>query len=293
MRPGRTLSIVFATLASGLVLARFYNFRPFLDEPHAFRQAWTSHYTLEFYRSGMNIFLPSIASMGNYRHILIEFPVPEWITALVYQATGPTLLVDRLVSIAFFLASAHFLFRIVSLLRDQLLSWIVVVIYMGAPLGIYFSRAVHIDSAALCFGHALLYDFLRYGDTGRRRDLICATVASALGLLVKAPYVFFLILPALYVQLVKGQRRRAVISAVAFGAALAVGVSWYLYAQSVNRRAPDLSFVRGYSPPADRLDIYIGDTRPAASNERVADNSQAAAARNRRQRVVGRWRCRP
>ena len=233
----------------------------------------------------MNIFLPSIISMGNYRHILIEFAVPEWITALVYHATGPTLLVDRLVSIAFFLGSAYFLFRIVSLIKDRLLAWVAVLIYMAAPLGVYLSRAVHIDSAALCFGHALLYYFLRYGDTGRRRDLICATVASALGLLVKAPYVFLLILPALFVQLVKGQRRRAVISAAAFGAALAVGVTWYLYAQSVNRLAPDLSFVRGYRPPADRLDIYIGDiARRFRTNEWIT-----ILTRLRREIAVNVW----
>lgn len=252
------VSVVFAALAVGLALVRFYKFRPFLDEPHAFRQAWTSAYALEFYRFDMNIFRPSIIAMGNYRHILIEFPVPEWLTALIYHATGPTLIVDRLLSMTFFFGSAYFLFRAVELVQDRLFAWIVALIYMGAPLGIYFSRAIHIDSAALCFGHALLYYFLRYGAEGRRRDLILASIASALGLLIKAPYVFYLILPALYIQLARGHRRRAAMSAIAFGVALMLGVAWFLYAQSVNRQAPDLSFVRGYETAADRLDFYLG-----------------------------------
>jgi hypothetical protein len=42
---------IFWLLLSILVFARFHNFRPFTDEPHAFRQAWTSAYAQEFYGS--------------------------------------------------------------------------------------------------------------------------------------------------------------------------------------------------------------------------------------------------
>jgi hypothetical protein len=254
------LSIVFPALAVGLALARFYRFRPFLDEPHAFRQAWTAGYAQEFHAFDMNIFRPSILAMGDYRHILIEFPLPEWIAAAVYHVTGPTLFVDRTLSILFFLGSAYFLFRAIELVRDSLMAWVTTIIYMAAPLGIYYSRAIHIDSAALCCGHALLFYFLRYGDTGRGNDLARAFVASALGMLIKAPYVFFLILPALYFQISRGRRDRARASAMAFAAAFAVGTGWYLYAQAVNRGAPDLSFIRGYESAADRLDFYMGDT---------------------------------
>jgi hypothetical protein len=255
--PGRHLTLAFAAIAVALVLVRFHSFRPFLDEPHAFRQAWTSSYALEFYRFDMNILRPSIPAMGDYRHILIEFPLCEWMTALVYHATGPTLLVDRLVSIAFFLGSACFLFWTIALVQDRLMAWVATLVYMSAPLGIYYSRAVHIDSATLCFGHALLYYFVRYGQTGRRGDLVRAFLASALGFLVKAPYVFYLILPALVLQ-PRDHRRRAVLSVLTFGAALAVGLAWYSYAQSMNRAAPDLSFIRGYETAADNLDFYVG-----------------------------------
>jgi hypothetical protein len=258
-RADTLLSIIFPALALGLALARFHAFRPFLDEPHAFRQAWTSGYTQQFYAVEMNIFRPSILAMGDYRHILIEFPLPEWIAAAIYHATGPTLLVDRAVSIGFFLASAYFLFRAIALVRDTRMAWLVTLLYLAAPLGIYYSRAVHIDSAALAFGHALLFYFLRYGETGRGSDLTRAFLASALGLLVKAPYVFFLVAPALYVQVSRGHRRRALVSTAAFTVALGIGIAWYLYAQAVNRAAPDLGFVRGYQSAADRLDFYLGD----------------------------------
>jgi hypothetical protein len=253
------LSIVFPALALGLALARFHLLRPFLDEPHAFRQAWTAGYSQEFHAFDMNIFRPSVLSMGDYRHILIEFPLPEWIAAAIYHVTGPTLLVDRTLSILFFFGSAYFLFRAMELVGDPLTAWVATLIYMAAPLGIYYSRAVHIDSAALCFGHALVFYFLRHGETGRGRDLARAFAASALGLLIKAPYVFFLILPALSVHMARGQWRRARAATFAFAAALAVGVGWYLYAQAVNRGAPDLGFVRGYESAADRLDFYVGD----------------------------------
>jgi hypothetical protein len=259
LRPSVALTLAFGALASGLVLARLYKFRPFLDEPHAFRQAWTAGYSREFYAFDMNIFRPSIVSMGDYRHVVIEFPLPEWIAAAVYHVTGPTLLVDRALSVLFFVASAYFLFRAIELVQDSLMSWLTTLVYMAAPLGIYYSRAVHIDAAALAFGNGLLFYFLRYGKTGRARDLACAFVASAFGLLVKAPYVFFLILPVLYVLLARGRRSRTRTAAAVFAAALAVGLGWYFYAQAVNSGAPDLSFIRGYESTANRLDFYLGD----------------------------------
>jgi hypothetical protein len=282
--PAGWLLTLFRTLGIVLVLARFYRFRPFLDDPHAFRQAWTSYYAQAFYQFGMNIFRPSIIAMGDYRHVLIEFAVPEWIVAVIYHITGPTLYVDRLVSITFFLGSAYFLFQVAALLRDRLLAWLVTLLYMAAPLGIYFSRAIHIDSAALCFGHAFVYYFLRYGESGRRRDLLLASTGAALGFLVKAPYIFFLILPVLYLQLARGERRRAVVTAVAFGTALGAGLAWYLYAQSVNRRAPDLSFVRGYETTADRLDFYMG-----ASDQRLSVGAWRTIATRIRDEISARY----
>jgi hypothetical protein len=84
----RGIEIACAVIAVGLASVRFQHFRPFLDEPHAFRQAWTSSYTLSLFRGDMNIFRPSIPSAGDFGHILIEFPIPEWITALLYHVFG-------------------------------------------------------------------------------------------------------------------------------------------------------------------------------------------------------------
>ena len=256
--PRGVTSIALPCIALVLLAARFYNFRPFLDEPHAFRQAWTSYYALEFFRFDMNILRPSIISMGDFRHVLIEFPLPEWLTAVFYHVTGATLYVDRLVAVTCFVGSAYFLHRCVTLVQDRLLAWMGVIIYMAAPLGVYFSRSVTIDTAALFCGHALLFFFLRYGESGRRSDLCCASVAATLGLLIKAPYVFFLAVPLLAVQAARRRWARALVISSVFGASLVPGLAWYVYAQMVSGGAPDLGFIRGFEAPVISPEFFVG-----------------------------------
>ena len=99
------MSKLFWGLLAVLAASRFYAFRPFLDHPHLFRQADTAFYSLGFFRFGMNPLLPSVGWMGRGGHLLLEFPLTEWIAAWIYFVTGPTILVDRVVNMAFFAAS--------------------------------------------------------------------------------------------------------------------------------------------------------------------------------------------
>jgi hypothetical protein len=253
------MTLLFWPLTAALIACRFYHFRPYLDHPHLFRQADTAFYSLGFYRFGLNIFLPTVGWLGNGGHVILEFPLTEWIAATLYFLTGPTILVDRLVNVGFFLGSVFFLFKIVDLVHDRLLARIVAVLYLSVPLGIYYSRAVHIDFTAVCFSHALLYYALRFVVTTRGGDLALATVAGVMAFVIKAPYGFYLLLPVL----VYGRQRRAapwrwggavapfVVGAVAFA-------GWFAYSQWVNRQAPDLSFIPSYADHVNRFSWYFG-----------------------------------
>jgi hypothetical protein len=250
---------LFWALAAALVACRFYQFRPYLDHPHLFRQADTAFYSLGFHRFGMNIFAPSVGWMGSYRHVILEFPLTEWIAAWFYLVTGPTILVDRLVNLGFFLGSAFFLFRIVELVHDQLLARIVTLVYMAAPLGIYYSRAVHIDFTAVCFSHALLFYSLRTAATGNLRDFVAASLAGAVAFAIKAPYAFYLIVPAfLFCHRRRLGIRRWGLVCAAFGVSVAAFLAWFLHSQSVNRQAPDLSAIPSYFPHVNRFRWYFG-----------------------------------
>jgi hypothetical protein len=242
-----------------LVACRFYAFRPYLDHPHLFRQADTAFFSLGFYRFGMNIFTPSVGWMGDYRRVVLEFPLTEWLSAALYFVSGPTILVDRLVTLAFFLGSAWFLFRIVGLVHNDALARFVTVVYLAAPLGIYYSRAVHIDFTAVCLSHALLFFVLRFARDGRARDLATAAAAGSLAFAVKAPYAFYLLLPALLFCYQRRATLRAWLGTIAaFAVSTVAFAAWFAYSQAVNRRAPDLSFIPSYFAHVNRFSWYFG-----------------------------------
>lgn len=250
---------IFWPLAVALVACRFYHFRPYLDHPHLFRQAETAFYSLGFYRHGMNILTPSVGWMGAYRHVVLEFPLTEWIAACLYFIAGPTILVDRVVNLAFFLGSASFLYRIVGLVHDRLLGRIVTLLYMAAPLGIYYSRAVHIDFTAVCLSHALLFYTMRFAAARHRCDLAIAIAAGTLAFVIKAPYAFYLILPALSFAREHDRRLMSLAPIVAaFAIPTCAFLAWFEYSQRVNRQGPDLSFIPSSFTHVDRFEWYFG-----------------------------------
>lgn len=251
--------LAFWAAVVGLTLARFYHFTPFLDHPHAWRQADTAHYSLAFHQFGMNILWPSVNWLGDHRHALLEFPLPEWLAAAAYVVTGPTILVDRLVTIGFFLGSAYFLYRVAALIADATLARVAVIFYMAAPLGLYYSRAVHVDFAAIAFGHAALFFVLRGVQREDPSDFVRAAIAASGGFLVKAPYVFYLILPAVWACLRKRPPRRIwMLTGMSFLVPALVFLAWRWHVERVNALAPDLSFVPGYFALTNREGFYFG-----------------------------------
>jgi hypothetical protein len=130
---------------------------------------------------------------------------------------------------------------------------------MGAPLGIYYSRAVHVDFTAVCFAHALVYFGVRYSRTGHAQDAVAAAGAGVLAFLVKAPYAFFLIAPLLAACWLAGAGRRIWIGVVAmFSVAAVVFLGWFAYAQRVNAQAADLSIVPSYFAHVNRFGWFFG-----------------------------------
>jgi hypothetical protein len=147
----------------------------------------------------------------------------------------------------------------VNLLADRILARIVAILYLAAPLGIYYSRSVHIDFTAICFAHALLFCSMRYLDRGGTGTLALATLAGSLAFLIKAPYAFYLIVPAVWYAWSDRDRRARLAPVVAvFGWSALMFGAWHAYSQRINHQAPDLSFIPSYRPYVDRYEWYFG-----------------------------------
>lgn len=256
----------FALAACALVLVRFAHLGETIDGPHSGRQCDTAFYALDFHRTGLHLFRPSVCWLGAHKALALEFPFPEAMTAVLYRVLGPRILWARLVALAFFLGSAWYLYRIVSYVRSGWTAKLVVLLYLAMPLAQNYSRAVHVDFAALFFAYGMLYYLLRGYDEERTGLIALAAGLGTLAFLIKGPYAFYLFLPfGLHVLRQPRLRRLArwvpllVLPLVAFAL-------WRLHAARVNAAAPDWSLIPRYfkftdmswwyyGPLAQRLDV--------------------------------------
>ncbi len=249
--PGWHLALILVLL--GL---RFLHFRPVLDGPHEFRQSDTAMYALGFYKYEFNILRPSVCWRGNYRLYALEFPIHEFLAAVLYKAFGPHLALARLVTLLFFAGSAWYLYRVLCRVAEARLARVAVVLYCAFPLGFVYSRAVHIDAAALCFAHASLYYLLLAADRPGLMRPALAAIAGALAWTVKAPYVFYLYVPlACHVLRPPLDWRRIGRVLAPTAVSLLAFVAWQWHSHVINTGVPDWPYVQ---KTVDAASHYFG-----------------------------------
>ncbi len=234
----------FLIVCAILLAARFLHFGPVIDGPHPWRQADTAMYAYGFYKYEFNIFYPSVCWRGAYRLCALEFPIHEFAAAVLYKAFGPHLALTRAVTLAFFIGSAYYLYRILALVAGTAIAAMATVLYCAFPLGFVYSRAIHIDTSALCFAHATLYYLLRAADRPGIRYPLLATVAGVCAWTVKAPYVACLYIPlAVYAFCWPPDARKLLRLLVPTLVAVAAFVAWRVHSNRINAGVPDWPYV--------------------------------------------------
>lgn len=218
-----------------------------IDDPHSWRQCDTAQYAKSFHEDGISLGAPSVCWLGGHKTLILEFPLPELVMALGYKIFGPHLSVARVVTLIFFIGSAFYLFLIVRRLAWPRLAVIATGVYCVLPLALFYSRAIHVDFAAVCFAHAMVFHLLQSYERQRTLDLLLATCAACTAFLIKAPYAFYFALPLFCVALMQPRKLTALVKlASCFAAALVAFLLWRNHAEAVNAAAPDWSFIPGY-----------------------------------------------
>lgn len=249
---------LFALAVLGLIALRFLHFSEHIDDPHSWRQADTANYIWDYYKHGLDLLAPSVCWMGWYKTLILEFPLPEAIIALVYKIFGPDLLWARTVFLLFYLGSAYYLHRLVSYLSGVTLARITTLIYLVMPLSLFYSRAIHIDFTAVFFSHAMLYYLVRGIDENRSFLIITGVLLGTLGFLIKAPYVFYLFFPFAW-HAWKTDKVWQFLKWIPILAIPAVSfILWRIYVEKVNSAAPDWNFLPGYYKFVDMGFWYFG-----------------------------------
>jgi hypothetical protein len=245
-------------LFTALVGMRLFFFHSVIDEPHSWRQYDTLQYIrgLAFY--DFDLFNPVVAWMGGHKVQILEFPLPEAITAVFYKLFGENLIWARLTTLLFFVGSALYLRGIIRRLQNKELADIATLIFMALPLGIPYSRAIHIDPAALFLAHAACYHAMKGIAIKSHKNLIFSSLMAILAAMVKVPYLFYLALPLGYYLAKRGNiKQEWNFMAYAIPPVLAL-ILWTWHTKQVNASAPDWDFIPGYHKFVDMSKWYFG-----------------------------------
>jgi O-antigen ligase len=257
--------VVFLVLVTA---QRLLHFGPVIDDPHVWRQTDTANYARVMAEEGIDLLRPSVCWMGAHRTVVLEFPLPEAVMAAGYRVFGVDHRVARAVTLLFFAAAVCFLWLLVrELVNPAVARWSALVM-AAMPLGLFYSRAIHIDPAALAFAHAMAWAWV----VGvRRRSTSWMLLGAALAmpaLLVKAPYAAICGIPVAAVVVLEKRFGFVVRRWFSLAIPVVVFVWWQWHTMRVNGAMPDWSFIPGYrrfdhnfrwyfGPPSMRLNLEL------------------------------------
>ncbi len=264
----------FPVLLLVLVGIRFVHLGEFVDEPHAWRQCDTANYIWSFYLDGIDLLHPSVCWMGGHKTTIMEFPLPEAIISIFYKIFGPSLIWARIVFLTFFLGAVRYFYLIVKLFGGKGLAEFACIFYLAFPLGIYYSRAIHIDFTAIFFAHAMLYHFLIGTQREQWWHILTGGLLGGIGFMIKSPYLFFLYLPLVAWIHHHRKWKFTLRTAVFFILPIVLFIPWQMHVNQVNAKAPDWDFIPRYKKFVDMWGWYFGvwEMREVGSNWMVIFN---------------------
>lgn len=245
--------------AALLVALRLFHLGGPLDDPHSWRQCDTVEYTLGFYRNGIDLLHPAVCWLGAHGTLIFEFPLPEALSAVLYRLGGPHPLWDRLVSLAFFIVATVYLHRFARLVASERAARFATLAYLALPLGVFFSRAAHVDFVATAFMHGLLFHGVRALRDRAGGHLAAGAACGVLGAMIKGPYVIPVLGPLMVAALSVWGIGVVLRGAVLLGVPALAFLGWRMHVNAVNAQVPDWSWMPGFYKEVNPLEWYFGD----------------------------------
>jgi O-antigen ligase len=240
---------------------RLLHFGPEIDDPHVWRQTDTAHYARVMAEEGLDLLRPAVCWMGDHRTVVLEFPLPEAVMALGYRVFGEDHRVARVVTLLFFAGAVFFLWLLVRELVGSNVAWWTILVLSAMPLGLFYSRAIHIDPAVLAFCHAMAWAWV----VGlRRRSSAWMALGAALAVpavLMKAPYAAVAGVPVVVVAMQEHRLRFVWRHVWMLLVPVAAFVWWRWHTVQVNGAMPDWHFIPGYRRLDHNFSWYFGSAR--------------------------------
>lgn len=226
----------FLIIVLGAIMRVPLLFSPLTFNSDAWRQADTASIAHHFFVNGYKILYPQIYWGGNGPgYVEAEFQLYTFITSILYFFFGEQYWLGRLVSLVFSILAWFFFYKLAvrALGQTRQAAWALFFLIFS-PLYLRYSVAYMPEATVLFFYIAALYYFSVWLNTSSRRDLILASAATALAILVKPTSIHIGLLFALLALDafgVKVLKRREIWLAMVI--ALTPGALWYLHARNL------------------------------------------------------------
>jgi 4-amino-4-deoxy-L-arabinose transferase-like glycosyltransferase len=209
-----------------------------MAEAHRWREVTNADIARNFYERSMNLFYPQVNWGGAQQpYVGMEFPLLQYIAALLYHPFGESAVIGRLISMAFSVGTAIVIFAIGRRLFGVAAGRAGAFLFAISPSAVFFGRFFISDTPMVFFSAAAVLGWIVYFDTGSRRACVAASACTALAGLVKLPAVMILAPIAWVAWEAKGwtalKDRGLMIGTTAAVACIAL---WYWHADSIYHR---------------------------------------------------------
>ena len=237
------LMAVIAFIYAFYIAIKFSSQLP-LDN-YSFRQTQTALTAFWLVRNGFSLAYETPVA-GMPWSIPFEFPIYQYIVALISQATGFSLnVVGRVTSFAFLslcLIPTRSIIKNLNL--PSSVFYIFAVILFSSPLYIYWGRAFMIETAAIFFSIASIKYFIDVVKNSNIKDGLLFVIFSSLGILQKATtgLPVLVILFFIYACIILREKvffekaffsKKILLASIYFGIPLLIGVMWVVYTDQI------------------------------------------------------------
>lgn len=236
-RPPR-VDLAFAAIVLLAIAFRWVYIDLPLAEAHRWRTITNADIARNFYEQSMNIFQPRVSWGGpGPAFVGMEFPLLQWLAALLFHVSSNITLVCRGVTLLFSVGAVWATYGLGARLFGRPAGRAAAFLLAVSPSFVFFGRTFISDVPMVFFSVAALWSFVTYMDTGRRSAAWWGTACAALACLVKIPAVVVFV-PIVWCAWTS-RRWRAVLDPVwvtAIIVPLAVTAVWYWYADVLFHR---------------------------------------------------------
>lgn len=213
---------------------------------HLWRQCDCLSQAMTYYRDGSSFFEPAVYNLGSdgTGRAVSDFPAIYYLTAKIWNFTGPVESVMRMINILIFILGMSALFKISErVLKDSLFALFIVILLFSSPFLVYYANNFLMDVPAFSFALVGMYFFMRFYFSKKQLHLYLFAASFAIaGLLKISALMGFLAVFGVFlfdvigVKFNNGQKvfQKPIIQLIPFALVFIVQIVWFLWVKHYN-----------------------------------------------------------